>query len=147
LIEQIITLNGQEINCSYDQEADMLEIIFQSGGGLGVDLTPNIVLRYQRDSQQALSLIFTDVATLTCATPFGPPSFQLTTLKQFPAPMQQIILQLLQTAPVNHFLKLSGLWSTPNAPQPITYLETTLLTQAIHTPLTKEILPLQKVTL
>lgn len=109
LIEREITIDGQTIIYSYDRESDILEIIFQKGGGLGVDLSENIVLRYNRERQEPLSLILTDLSRLTQLTPFGPPSFHLAMLNELPADMQQIILGLLSSFPVNRFLKLSGL--------------------------------------
>jgi hypothetical protein len=81
LIEGEMTLNGHPITYNYDKEGDVLEIIFQKGGGLGIDLTENIVLRYNQEHQEPLSLIVTSFSRLTQPTPFGPPSFHLTALR------------------------------------------------------------------
>ena len=124
LIEREITLERQTIIYSYDKEGDVLEILFQKGGGLGIDLTDNIVLRYNRESEAPLSLIMTSFSQLTRPTQFGPPSFQLTALSQLPPDMQQTVLHILNTFPVNRFLKVSGLLlSTGGELRPITYLE------------------------
>jgi hypothetical protein len=124
LIEREVTINGQTITCSYDKEGDILEIIFQKGGGLGVDLTENIILRYNQERQEPLSLILTSYSHLIQPTPFGPPSFHLATVSELPPDMQQTVLQILNDFPVNHFLKLSGLRLLPGGElQPITYLE------------------------
>jgi hypothetical protein len=124
LIEHKVMVNGQPVVISYDKEADILEIIFQKGGGIGVDLTENITLRYNQDSRMALSVILTSLSLLTKPTPFGPPSFQLTALKHLPPEMQKIVLDILNAAPVNHFLKISGLQLTPGGElYPITFLE------------------------
>jgi len=123
LIEREVTINNHTITYSYDQEGDVLEIIFQKGGGLGIDLTENIVLRYNRDRQEPLSLIFTGYSRLTQSTPFGPPSFHLAALNQLPPEMKQTVWQILNNFPVNHFLKVSGLRLSPSGElQPITYL-------------------------
>ncbi len=113
LIEREITLEGQTITYSYDQEGDILEIFFQKGGGVGIDLTNNIVLRYNRDRGEALSLILTNFSNLIQPTKFGPPSFRLTALSELPPKMQQTILGILDSFPVNRFLKVSGLRLSP----------------------------------
>ena len=124
LIEREIIIDGQPIIYSYDKEGDVLEIIFQKGGGVGVDLTDHIVLRYNQQRQEPLSLILTSFSLLSQSTPFGPPSFQLTALSELPAEMQQVILPMLNSFPVNRFLKLSGLRLSPGGElPPITYLE------------------------
>jgi hypothetical protein len=133
LIEREVTINGQTIICSYDKEGDILEIIFQKGGGLGVDLTENIVLRYNQERQEPLSLILTSYSHLIQPTPFGPPSFHLAAVSELPPDMQQTVLQILNDFPVNHFLRLSGLRLLPGGElQPITYLE-----QPVELPLDK----------
>ncbi|HRJ40268.1 MAG TPA: DUF2283 domain-containing protein [Caldilineaceae bacterium] len=124
LFEHEITLEGQIITYSYDKEGDILEIFFRKGGGLGIDLTENIVLRYNQEDQKPLSLILTDFSRLTRLTKFGPPSFRLTSLTTLPPNMQRTVLQMLNSFPVNHFLKVSGLALSPGGElQPITYLE------------------------
>jgi YD repeat-containing protein len=124
LIEHEITLEGQKITYSYDKEGDILEIFFRKGGGVGIDLTDNIVLRYDHESEEALSLILISFSHLIQPTKFGPPSFRLTALRELPADMQQTVLGILSSFPVNRFLKVSGLLSFPDGElQPITYLE------------------------
>jgi YD repeat-containing protein len=125
LVEREITLGGQTVTLNYDREGDILEIFFQKGrGGVGVDLTENIVLRYNRDSQEPLSLILVGFSRLMQPTQFGPPSFQLTELANLPPEMQEVVLKMLHLPPVNHFLKVSGLLLAPGVQlQPITYLE------------------------
>jgi hypothetical protein len=125
LVEREITLKGHPITYSYDKAGDILEIFFQKGrGGLGVDLTENIVLRYDRESQEPLSLILIGFSRLIRPTVFGPPSFRLTALAELPPDMQQVILHILNSFPVNQFVKVSGLQLSPGGElQPITYLE------------------------
>lgn len=127
LVEREIVLRNKSIIYSYDEEADVLEIIFQKGGGIGVDLTDHIVLRYNKESQKPLSLILTSFSQLKQPTPFGPLSFPLTPLSNLPSDMQQTIFYILSHFPVNHFLKISGLLLSPDSdPQPITHLEQAL---------------------
>jgi hypothetical protein len=124
LIEREMMIGGQTILYSYDKEGDILEIFFQKGqGGVGVDLTENIVLRYNRSSQEPLSLILISFSRLIQPTRFGPPSFRLTALTNLPSEMQQTVLNLLNSPPVNHFLKVSGLFLMPGDQLlPIAYL-------------------------
>jgi len=122
LIEREVVLEGQTVIYSYDKESDILEIIFQKGGGVGIDLTDNIVLRFNRNSGTALSLILTSFSKLIQPTKFGLSSFPLTALDELPPVMQQTVLNILHSFPVNRFLKVSGLFLTPGGDlQPITY--------------------------
>lgn len=124
LIEHKAVLDGQPITYSYDKEGDILEIIFQRGGGTGVDLTDNIVLRFDRNRGQALSLILISFSKLIQPTKFGPSSFPLTALDELPPAMQQVVLKILQSFPVNHFMKIMGLYGAHAGElHPITYLE------------------------
>ncbi len=135
LIERKVTLEGRTITYSYDEEGDILEIFFRRGGGVGIDLTDNIVLRYDRESGEALSLILISFSKLIQPTKFGPPSFRLTALSELPPDMQQTILDILNSFPVNRFLKVSGLFLSPGGElQPITYLEkpSDLLLDKVH---------------
>ncbi len=124
LIEREVTLDGQTITYSYDEEGDIMEIFFRRGGGVGVDLTDNIVLRYDQETEEALSLILISFSKLIQPTKFGPPSFRLTALSELPPDMQQSVLDILNSFPVNRFLRVSGLFLSPGGElQPITYLE------------------------
>jgi hypothetical protein len=125
LVEHESTLMGQPVLYSYDKIGDILEIFFQQHqGGIGVELADNIVLRYQLESGQPLSLIFTSFSRLVQPTAYGPRSFQLTALDDLPEEMQRTVLTILQSPPVNHFLKLSGLLLAPDDTLlPITSLE------------------------
>jgi len=124
LIEYEVDLEGKTITYSYDKEGDILELFFNAGGGFGVDLADNVVLRYNRDSETALSLILTNFSYLTQPTKFGPLSFHLTALNNLPQDMQHIVLNIITSFPVNRFLKISDLLlPTYDDPQPITFLE------------------------
>ncbi len=124
LIEREVNIDGQTITYNYDKEGDVLEIIFQKGGGIGVDLTENIVLRYNQEREEPLSLILTSPARVIEPTPFGPPSFPLTALTDLLPEMQHTIFHLLNNFPVNRFLKVSGLRLSPGDElQPVLYVE------------------------
>ena len=68
-------------------------------------------------------MILISFSRLIQPTRFGPPSFRLTALANLPSDMQQTVLTLLNSPPVNHFLKVSGLFLAPGDQLlPITYL-------------------------
>lgn len=123
LVEHEILLGTQSVTYSYDKESDVLEIFFQRGGGLGIDIADNIVLRFNKETGQALSLILTSFSKLIQPTKYGPSSFPLTALSELPTQMQEDILRILQTSPVNYVLKLSGLTLPNGKSQPITWFE------------------------
>ena len=50
--------DGQIAEIEYDREGDMLEIFFAKGAGTGLELSDEIVLRYDSEMNRPLSLIF-----------------------------------------------------------------------------------------
>lgn len=124
LIERDVVVDDQTVLYSYDTEGDILEIIFQKGGGMSIDLTENITLRFDRETGRALSLIFVSFSRLLQPTKYGPASFPLNALAELPSDLQEAVLTILHRSPVNHFLKISGIALTPGGePQPITQLD------------------------
>lgn len=124
LVEYEETLDdGQTVVYQYDKEGDILEVFFQRGGGCGVELTDEIVLRYDVKTGKPLSLIFLCFSALMQSTEFGPPSFRLK-LEEMPDDVCQTVLKIITTPPVNRFLKVLT-YSPPRAkrPVPITYVE------------------------
>lgn len=110
LHEQIEILPaGGEVRLEYDSEGDILEVFFAPGPATGIELTDEIVLRYDRVKQSPRSLIFTSFSHLIQDTEYGPESFRLTGIEALPAKQQDEILRILRTSPVNHFLQLSAM--------------------------------------
>ncbi len=124
LVEHKETLDGGlTILYQYDKEGDILEIFFQKGGGRGVELTDEIVLRYDVKTEKPLSLIILCFSALVQLEELGPLSFPLK-LDEIPDDMRQVVLKIVTTWPVNHFLKvLSYLPPRAKRPVPITYVE------------------------
>lgn len=130
LIEREVKLdNGRTVLVSYDREGDTLEVFFNQGPGTGVELTDQIVLRYDKKTAVPLSLIFLSFSKLTQPTEYGPESFRLTGLEKLPPKQRDIITQILMSPPVNHYLRTSAL-SLPRHSRrvPITYLRQPLAT-------------------
>jgi len=124
LVEYEETLDdGQAVLYHYDKEGDILEMFFQKGGGCGVELTEEIVLRYDIKTGKPLSLIFLCFSALMQSTELGPLSFRLK-LEEMPDDVRQTVLKIITTRPVNRFLKVLT-YSPPQAkrPVPITYVE------------------------
>ena len=122
LIKREIMLDGRSVRLQYDTEGDILEIFFHKGGGVGVELTDNIVLRFDKKTEQAMSLMLHSYSRLIQPTKFGPSSFQLSALSELPGDMQHTVLNIIQSFPVNHFLKLSGLFGTTSGATAADYL-------------------------
>ncbi len=104
----------------YDSEGDTLEIFFASGSGTGIELTDEIVLRYDKNNASPRSLIFTSFSHLIQDTEYGPESFRLTGIESLPLQQRDEILRILRMPSVSHFLQLSAV-KLPHTPHPIPF--------------------------
>lgn len=104
--------DGQSVRLEYDREGDTLEIFFAEGAGRGLELTDEIVLRYDVQSGQPLSLIFLAFSKLMQPTKYDPESFYPQGLKRLPAAERNQVLAILTSSPVNHYLHVSALAQT-----------------------------------
>ena len=100
---------GQTVQVEYDRDGDILEVLFARSSGRGVELSDEIVLRYEPTTKQPLSLIFIGFSHFLQPTAYGPESYRLTGLERLPADERAEILQILTTAPVDHYLHVSAL--------------------------------------
>jgi len=125
LIEFEIPLeDGKAIHCQYDKEGDILELFFKQGvATCTVELTDNIILRFDRENEEPLSLGLISYSALARLTETGPRGFRLK-LDEIPDDVRQTVLKIITTWPVNRFLKVLT-YSPPRAkqPVPITYVE------------------------
>lgn len=119
---------GEKVHIEYDSEGDTLEIFFASGSATGIELTDEIVLRYDKSSASPRSLIFTSFSHLIQDTVYGPESFRLTGIESLGPQQRDEILRILRTPLVSHFLQLSAV-KLPYAQHPIP------LTSVRHLPL------------
>lgn len=119
-----ITLDdGRAVHFVYDQDSDDLEIVFEKGrANCTIELTDNIVLRFDREAKKALSLILISFSALARLTEMGPQSFAITGLDNLPEELRQTVVKILTTPPVNRFLRVSLLCAPP-AHLPITTVE------------------------
>lgn len=124
-----ITLdNGQTVHFMYDRDSDDLEIVFERGrANCVVELSNNIVLRFDKEKEKALSLIVISFSVLAQPTEMGPKNFPLSGLDDLPEDLRQIVVKIITTLPVNQFLRVSSFYSSPAlaqaTPTPIIYLE------------------------
>jgi hypothetical protein len=128
--EQLST--GQEVEIEYDREGDTLEILFTKGSGRGVALSEEIILRYDIQTNQPLSLIFIGFSHFMEQTPYGPESYRLTGLERLPNQEREQVLQILTSSPVDQYLHVSALALSAKQPKlaPIAYVRQPLLVAA-----------------
>ena len=92
---------------NYDAEGDILSVTFsetKEQSHTGVELTDNIVLYFNPETEQPLALILSSYQAMMQASAQTPLS--LDGLAEIPAALQTTILNLLQSAPLTGFLQL-----------------------------------------
>ena len=99
---------GQTAQCEYDRNSDMLEIFFRDADATcAVELTESIVLRFDWETNEPLSLSLLSVSKLLKPTEYGDPFFQLLA-DEWPDEARGKIWDMLRKPPLNEFLKLSS---------------------------------------
>lgn len=112
---------------NYDEVSDTLYVSFASGEqGTGIELTPHILLRFNKQERRAVGLTFLEYSLLAQKTDLGPRSFPLTGFIELSEEMREIVLEILQRPPVSEFLLISSYTPSMSETTPITLL------QAIH---------------
>ncbi|MFT5365190.1 MAG: hypothetical protein ACI8V2_000127 [Candidatus Latescibacterota bacterium] len=118
------TSDGTLVHLVYDQEADHLEIFFgENESATGVEITDHIVLRFNRRSKRAISLLLLDFSILTERTEYGPRSFPLNKLDNLPEDLQDMVFQIIMSMPVSQFLKVSHFQVSPTEQIPLTFVD------------------------
>jgi hypothetical protein len=116
--------NGQAIHLAYDEESDILEVVFKGiEATCAVELTEHILLRFNLEQERAAGLSILDFSLLARPTEMGPLSFPVTGLENLPGDMARIVLKIITNPPVNRFLKASAFTPSPPKRIPITYVE------------------------
>lgn len=123
--------DGQQIKLVYEQETDILDIYFgENEAATSIELTDQILLRINRSEKRAVSLTIRHFSILTEQTEYGPRSYRLDNLTAMPYELRDLILTILTSVPVNHFLKLTHFQTAPNERIPFTYVESHPLLKA-----------------
>lgn len=111
-------------NFNYDEPGDTLYVSFAPGeAATGIELNDHILLRVNKRERRAAGLTFLDYSLLTQRTEIGPRSFPLTGLNELSPELRGLVLEVLQTPPVNEILFLTAY--SPSAAEiiPITSLQ------------------------
>lgn len=116
--------NGASIRLVYEHETDILDIYFgENEPATCIELTDHILLRIDRQKKRAVSLTIRHFSILAEQTEYGPRSYRLDHLAAMPTELRELVLSLLTSPPVNHFLKLTHFQDTPNERIPFTYVQ------------------------
>ncbi|OFZ19318.1 MAG: DUF2283 domain-containing protein [Bdellovibrionales bacterium RBG_16_40_8] len=114
---------------NYDELSDTLYVSFEPGAeATGIELNNNILLRINKDKRKAIGITIFDFSLLAQRADFGPRSFPLTGLLELSDELRELVLEILQSQPVNDLLTLSTY--TP------TLLEAIPITSVQHIPTT-----------
>ena len=116
----------EAIEYDYIKEADILEIFFERGEATGaVPVAEHVTLRFRREDGRPLSLVLENFTYLVQAIEPGPRSFPLMR-EEWPPDLEDSIIKMLTTPPVNQFLKVLTYQESPLAEQtiPIAYVTT-----------------------
>ena len=120
-------MNPPTIN--YDEPSDTLYITFiPNQKATGLELNDHILLRLNKQKGKAIGLTLLNYSLLTQKTDMGPRSFPLTGLATLSTEMREIILNILQTPPLNTILTLSAYTPSIKETIPITLFQDPLNT-------------------
>lgn len=96
------------VHYEYDSTGDLLEIYFVQGeAAAAVELTDNIVLRFDWESGTPFSLGIISFSTLLQPSRYGKMHFELL-VDEWPVEGQDKILTMLRRPPLTEFLTLSS---------------------------------------
>jgi len=99
---QTTASDGTPLRFVYDREADILEIFFgENESATGVELTDYIILRLNKQTRRAISLILLHFSILTERTEYGPRSYPLDKLDEVSEELRELVLHLVTSMPVN----------------------------------------------
>jgi hypothetical protein len=86
----------------YDEEGDVLDVYFveERRPAWTIELTPNIMIRIDRNSRQPVGLTFLDYSELANPTPWGPRSFPITGLADLPLTERELVFAVLNSPPI-----------------------------------------------
>jgi hypothetical protein len=106
--QKLILSTGKTAWIEYDQNGDLLEIIFRSGEATcAIELTESIILRFDWETSEPLSLSFISFSQLIQPTKYGQRYFQLLT-SEWPAEIDEQIWTMLRKPPLSEFLTVNS---------------------------------------
>jgi hypothetical protein len=120
----LVSNDGHTIHFAYDEKGDIMEVVFGNvKATCAIELTEEILLRFNLERGQAAGLTILDFSVLASSTEMGPRSFPLTGLADLPDDLRQTVVKIITSSPVNQLLKVSYFYSSPVERFPITYVE------------------------
>jgi len=108
---------------NYDEESDTLYVSFDPGKkATGIELNDQMLLRINKKEKKAVGVTLFNYSVLAQPTAIGPRSFPLTGLTLLPEHVQEVVVQILRTPPVNEVLWLSSYTPSLTETMPIASL-------------------------
>ncbi len=112
-----------QTNINYDETSDTLYISFVPAvKATGIELNEHILLRIDKENHKAVGITFLNYSILIQKADFGPRSFPLTGLVKLSDETREIVMGVLESAPVKEFLSLSTYTPSFSEAIPITLL-------------------------
>jgi len=108
---------------NYDETSDTLYVSFiPDVKATGIELNEHILLRIDKANHKAVGLTFLNYSILIQKADFGPRSFPLTGLVKLSGETREIVMEVLESAPVKEILSLSTYTPSFSEAIPITLL-------------------------
>lgn len=108
---------------NYDETSDTLYVSFiPDVKATGIELNEHILLRIDKENHKAVGLTFLNYSILIQKADFGPRSFPLTGLVKLSDETREIVMEVLESAPVKEILSLSTYTPSFSEAIPITLL-------------------------
>ena len=108
---------------NYDETSDTLYVSFiPDVKATGIELNEHILLRIDKENHKAVGLTFPNYSILIQKADFGPRSFPLTALVKLSGETREIVMEVLESAPVKEILSLSTYTPSFSEAIPITLL-------------------------
>ena len=115
----------------YDAEGDVLDVYFdENRPAWTIELTPNILISIDRVTRRAIRLTLMDYTELIRPTEWGVRSFPVIGLADLPRPERDLVISILNSAPVNRWLDISAVQTLPDSPFAVMHLAPSL--QELH---------------
>ena len=121
---EVTMSDGTKARLFYDEDTDIMEIVFgKNEAATGVELNDYMILRADRQARRAVSLTLLHFSILAELTEYGPRSYPLDKLEEAPDDLHELALRLVNSEPVNQFLKMSHFQASATKKVPFTYVE------------------------
>ena len=99
---------GKRVLYSYDEEGDLLEILFrQAEATCAVELTESIILRFDLDTSEPLSLSLIGFSRLMQPAEYDTQYFRLL-IDEWPEQVREKVILMLRSAPLNEFMQIAS---------------------------------------